>query len=105
MVDDTRDTAFVIFAVIVGMAVGAGSAGSAAAGHSGRGVAAAVCWVGRHLAECTHARAGGREHALDSARARGPDLEGAITSILKQYLEDYRLAAVETAATKRFRWK
>jgi uncharacterized membrane protein YhiD involved in acid resistance len=93
VVDDTRDTAFVIFAVIVGMAAGAGLLAVPLLGIPA--VAVAAMLLGRTPPKPTASRA--PETTLTIRTAIETNLEGAIASILKQYLDESRLIAVETA--------
>lgn len=91
VVDDTRDTAFVIFAVIVGMAAGAGLLLVPLLGIPVVGVAAVV--LGRSEKQ---PQADTRKSTLTIRLALGRDPEE-LSSILKQHLDDYQLVAVETA--------
>lgn len=94
VVDDTRDTAFVIFAVVVGMAVGAGLylvplvgvplVAVAAVGLSWWGPAAVA---GRDERPCT----------ISVRVGLGRDPETLLGAVLRSHLVDLRLLSVQTA--------
>lgn len=91
VVDDTRDTAFVIFAVIVGMAAGAGLM---LVPLLAMPVVGAVA-IGLARSERPAERRA-RESTLIIRLALERDAEE-LTGLLQKYLDDYRLIAVETA--------
>lgn len=93
VVDDTRDTAFVIFAVIVGMAAGAGLFMLAVVGIPIVGIAAV-------LLRQTQTRGNGSgepEHALQIRLGLGRDPEVIFGDIFRDQLSSYRLVAMTTA--------
>jgi uncharacterized membrane protein YhiD involved in acid resistance len=93
VVEDTRDTAFVIFSVIVGMAAGAGLFLVAVAGIPIVGAIAVV--MGRpNDAAAAQAMS---ESRLTVRLGLGRDPEATIGSVLNRHLESYRLNAIETA--------
>jgi hypothetical protein len=94
VVEDTRDTAFVIFSVIVGMAAGAGLFLVAVAGIPIVGAIAVV--LGRPR-EATAAAQASPESRLTVRLGLGRDPEAALGGVLNRHLESYRLSAVETA--------
>jgi uncharacterized membrane protein YhiD involved in acid resistance len=94
VVEDTRDTAFVIFAVIVGMAAGAGLMYVALVGIPI--VAVAAILLGRHR-ETTLKKTETAECTLAVRLGLGRDPEAALGGVLHRHLESYRLNAVETA--------
>jgi len=92
VVEDTRDTAFVIFAVVVGMGMGAG--------HF------VLCFVGIPLVAVVAIGMGqfgvalglnGTEHRLEVRVAINTDLEATIEELLQQHLAGWRLLSVGTA--------
>lgn len=92
VVRDTQDTAYVIFAVVVGMAVGAQNLWVAFIGILVTGVAAFVMML----------RAGARSDAqpaytLSLRLAIGHDVETLAGSTLDQYLEDRQTVSIATA--------
>jgi hypothetical protein len=91
VVEDTRDTAFVIFAVAVGMAVGAGYALLAAMGIPVVALAAAV------MARLDRPRAAGRPATLTVRFGLGYDPSELVTPVLIKHLDDVRLVAAGTA--------
>ena len=95
VVEDTRDTAFVIFAVIVGMAAGAGLFLVPAVGIPLVGAAAVL------LSRADGGKRGGDAATVESQLmvrlGLGRDPEQFLGSILARHLESYRLTAVETA--------
>lgn len=89
VVEDTRDTAFVIFAVVVGMAAGAGYVAVALAGLVAGGLAAVV----------VRPRRGGSAQAdwmLTVRVSIGQDADAAIAPVLSKYFEDVQLQATTT---------
>lgn len=101
VVEDTRDTAFVIFAVIVGMAAGAGLLLVPAVGIPLAGAAA----IFMNRADSGNGRNGGsrasnavpNESQLTVRLGLGRDPEQFLGSILTRHLESFRLLGVETA--------
>jgi uncharacterized membrane protein YhiD involved in acid resistance len=91
VVDDTRDTAFVIFAVIVGMAAGAGLLLVPLLGIPVVGVAAIL--LGRSQRK---PKVKTRESTLTIRLALDRD-PSELGGILEQHLDEYRLVSVETA--------
>ncbi|HEX4612163.1 MAG TPA: DUF4956 domain-containing protein [Urbifossiella sp.] len=91
VVDDTRDTSFVIFAVAVGMAVGAGFPGLALVGIPVVGLTAAVLalWGG----------AGATAHAskLVVRLAAGADPQAVLRPAFDKHLKEVRFQAADTA--------
>ena len=93
VVDDTRDTAFVIFAVVVGMAVGAGIMG--------------VCYIGVPVVAVVSMALCSRERALLAVKSierrlelrvdGGVDPVGLLTDVFRQQLATHRLTAASTA--------
>ncbi len=97
VVDDTRDTAFVIFAVVVGMAIGSGQFG--------------VCLIGIpivSLVAITLASNGSRlvtdaqrnrasEHRLEIRMGSGHDPVALLTELFQRELVSYRLTQIVTA--------
>jgi hypothetical protein len=95
VVDDTRDTAFVIFAVVVGMAAGAGAYLVAAVGIPIVGLVAWVlAWWGRS-GEKTGAPVVGQT-TLVVRVGTGVDPAAGVAQVLAKHAEDVRLAAVAT---------
>ncbi len=90
VVDDTRDTAFVIFAVVVGMGVGARYGELAACGIPVVGLTA---W----LLSLWGGEVGPRRGALVIRTAAGLDPEEVVGGILRSRLTDYHLTAAGTA--------
>ena len=92
VVEDTRDTAFVIFAVIVGMAAGAGLLLVPLLGIPLVGGVAIV------LSRSEISQAALNENCSLAVRlGLGRDPELALGPILGRYLKNYRLVAAETA--------
>ncbi len=93
VVDDTRDTAFVIFAVVVGMAAGAGLLLIPLVGIPVVGVAAvllsrpAMGTKSREFADCS----------LSIRIGLGHDPEKLLGDLFSQYLESCRLRGIATA--------
>jgi hypothetical protein len=92
VVDDTRDTAFVIFAVVIGMAVGAGQLGLALVGLP---IVGGAAWV---------LSAWGREPGGPAGPATlvvrlgiGLDPEAVLGGVLGRHLAEYRLVSTGTA--------
>lgn len=102
VVEDTRDTAFVIFAVIVGMAAGSGVYAVPAVGIP---LVAVVAWAlaawGRTGAETPQRRNGSLPEAppqtLVVRMGIGFDPDVALAKVLAEYLADCRLVAAATA--------
>ena len=91
VVEDTRDTAFVIFAVAVGMAVGAGYAVLAALGVPVVALAAAVmAWLGQP-------GVAGRPATLTVRVGLGHDPHELLAPLLGKHQDYVRLVAVGTA--------
>lgn len=93
VVRDTQDTAFVIFAVVVGMAVGAHNPWVALIGIAVVGVAAYLMRI-RPVATSTTVDA---EFKLDLRVASGHDLNGALAAELDAFTSSRRLLSVGTA--------
>ena len=93
VVEDTRDTAFVIFAVIVGMAAGAGHLVLPLIGIPVVGVAA----VALSRFGSSPAPAESPESTLAIRLGLGRDPELVLDPILAKQLESFRLVAAETA--------
>ena len=92
VVDDTRDTAFVIAAVVVGMAVGAEMSAVALAGLPVLAVSALLLSVwGRGWG----GRAGGA--TLVVRFGLGPDPQAALAATLAKHLRSFRLVGTATA--------
>jgi hypothetical protein len=91
VVRDTEDTAFVIFAVIIGMAAGAFNLAVASMGLVV--VSVAAFWMRpKRLAA-----SGGGEYALELRVGVGRDLKDLVGPVLDQHAADYRLLSVGTA--------
>ncbi len=91
VVRDTQDTAFVIFAVVVGMAVGAGDLNVALVGLVLVGAAAfAVRQKATHLAKEENAH-------LEVRVGIGQDLEGLLKGVFGNYLTYHQIRSVATA--------
>ena len=97
VLDDTQDIAFVIFAVVVGMASGTGAMGVAAIGS--------VVMIGTLFASKAsvfqQVRVG-KSHEIIEATLKlrmsiGVDYQGVITPLLDSILSSYRLVSAETA--------
>jgi hypothetical protein len=91
VVDDTRDTAFVIFAVVTGMAVGAGQIGLALVGLPVVGLAA---WVLSGWAREVEGAAG--PATLVVRLGIGLDPEAVLGGVLFRHLQEFRLVAAGT---------
>ena len=91
-VQDTRDTAFVIFSVVVGMATGGGHLQAAVAGLLVGSIAAIVT-------RPTAARDTGRgtNYELRVKLGIGENADGALTRLLNKYLNACRLRTTTTA--------
>ena len=97
IVEDTRDTAFVIFAVIVGMAAGAGAFRVAALGIP---VVAAMAWFLRAWG----GNGNGNQAALRMPPGKlivrlgiGSDPNGPVAEVLRKHCAEVRLVAIGTA--------
>jgi hypothetical protein len=95
-VQDTRDTAFVIFSVIVGMAAGAGSLVAAGIGLVLVGMAVLVAARWPRSAPAVVALTPLYEHVTVRI-GLGPFPEASLGQVLREYVEDYQL--VETATS------
>lgn len=93
VVEDTRDTAFVIFAVIVGMAAGSGLITMPLIGIPL--VGAVAIGLSRH--DTAHAPAAAEESDLKIRLGLGQDPQALLGSILDRYLTGFRLVAADTA--------
>ena len=92
VVDDTADTAFVIFAVVLGMAVGSGYTVLAAVGLPLVGVAAAVmAWWDKPRA------AAGKGATLKVRVGLGIDPAAVVGSLFAEHLSTFTLVSLETA--------
>ena len=94
VVEDTRDTAFVIFAVAVGMAAGAGALSVPLVGIP---LAALAAFLFRPAAAAAAAPAEARDCDLRIRIGFGHDPEGLLGAVLDQYIERRRLTAAATA--------
>ena len=93
VVEDTRDTAFVIFAVVVGMAAGAGAYLVAVVGIPiVGGIAWLLAWWGR---SGNNAALAGQT-ALVVRAGTGTDPAAAVAQVIAKHAEDVRLTAVAT---------
>lgn len=90
VVDDTRDTAFVIFAVVTGMAVGTGMVALAAAALP---VVASAAWL---LSRWAPVPPAGRA-TLTVRVGLGADPDALLAPFLEQHFEDIRLLSAVTA--------
>jgi len=88
VVEDTRETAFVIFAVVVGMAVGAGHPVLALVGIAITGIAAAVVR--------TRSSSAAERWALNVRVAAGATPEAPLQDAFNKHLDDVRLVATST---------
>ncbi len=94
VVDDTRDTAFVIFAVVVGMGIGSGQFGVCLIGIPIVSlVAITMATNGSKLATATAAT----EHRLEIRMSSGHDPVELLTELFQQELASYRLTQIVTA--------
>lgn len=91
VVEDTRDTSFVIFAVVVGMALGAGNI--------------LICVIGVPLVSLVAAGLSLVGHTLPSAEQRrleirvgaGRDPEELLAGVLREQLQSWKLASIVSA--------
>jgi hypothetical protein len=90
VVDDTRDTSFVIFAVAVGMAVGAGFPGLALVGIPVVGLTAAVLAFWGGTAAVQPAK-------LVVRMANGADPQATLDGVFAKHLREFRFQAADTA--------
>jgi hypothetical protein len=90
VVQDTWDTVFVIFSVVLGMACGAGHFSLALLGLVVGGVAA-------FLVRPRPAKAVDREYHLSVRLGIGSKPEALLASVLEKYMEGYRLLSTSTA--------
>jgi hypothetical protein len=93
VVRDTQDTAFVIFAVVVGMAVGAQHPSLSLVGIA---VVSLAAFLMRPKASSTPSGIEGR-YRLDVRVAAGQDLNGALAAALDAHVVDRRLVSIGTA--------
>lgn len=93
VVEDTRDTAFVIFAVIVGMAAGAGLIMLAAIGIPLVTLAAVAL---RHVQTNQQGRSQ-FDHSLHLRLGLGREPEALFNEVFQQHLEGFRLVSTATA--------
>ena len=92
LVDDTRDTAFVIFAVVVGMAVGAGTVNVYLIGVPVVAVTSfCLSFVGRGFPSLN------LDRRLEIRVEGGIDSDALLSEIFRQQLTSQRLTAVSTA--------
>ena len=91
VVRDTSDTAFVIFAVAVGMAVGAGHPAVAV---SGIGVVGVAAWIMSRRGALTPAE---DAYVLDVKVGVGQDAETALRPMLDPFVKTKRLTSLATA--------
>ncbi|HEU0005975.1 MAG TPA: DUF4956 domain-containing protein [Terriglobia bacterium] len=91
-VQDTRDTAFVIFAVVIGMASGAGHLLAACVGTLVAGMAA----IATRPTPLSPAALGAR-YNLTVKLGLGQNAEGLLQRFFEKYLDAYRLLATTTA--------
>ena len=95
VVEDTRDTAFVIFAVVVGMAAGAGAYLVAVVGIPiVGGIAWMLAWWGRSGDKRAVPLAG--QTTLVIRVGTGVDPAGGVAEVIAKHAEDVRLTAVAT---------
>ena len=92
VVDDTRDTSFVIFAVVVGMAIGAGYLDVCIVGVP----IVAVVALSMNAVGCG-LRPASRESLLEVRIGSGFDPDPLLTEVFRRYLTSYRLTAATTA--------
>jgi hypothetical protein len=95
VVEDTRDTAFVIFAVIVGMAAGAGLIRVAAIGIPI--VTVVAVGMGRSRGANASQATDAPQSKLTIRLGLGRDPEASLGAVLSRHVDGYRLAQVETA--------
>jgi hypothetical protein len=96
VVEDTRDTVFVIFAVIVGMAAGAGSVLVPVIGIPIVSIAAVLLSLRSGAAPVSVAPEN-NPSTLSIRLGLGRDPEKVLTEVLQRHLESFRLSGVETA--------
>jgi uncharacterized protein DUF4956 len=94
VVEDTRDTAFVIFAVIAGMAAGAGAYRVAALGIP---IVAAMAWLLRLWGGNGNGVAKGPHGKLVVRLGIGSDPNGPLAETLRKHTVDTHLVSVATA--------
>ena len=94
VVEDTRDTAFVIFAVIAGMAAGAGAYRVAAYGIP---IVAAMAWLLRAWGGNGGSAAKTPPGKLVVRLGIGSDPNGPLTETLRKHTASFRLVAIATA--------
>jgi hypothetical protein len=95
VVEDTRDTAFVIFAVVVGMAAGAGAYLVAAVGIPIVGLVAwLLSWWGRSGEKSANPFAG--QTTLIVRVGTGVDPAAGLATVIAKHADDVRLTAVAT---------
>lgn len=95
VVEDTRDTAFVIFAVVVGMAAGAGAYLVAVVGIPiVGGIAWMLAWWGRSGDKNAVPLAG--QTTLVARVGTGVDPAGGVAGVIAKHADDVRLTAVAT---------
>jgi uncharacterized membrane protein YhiD involved in acid resistance len=95
VVEDTRDTVFVIFAVIVGMAAGAGSILVPLIGIPIVSVAAVLLSLTNPSPITLDTR--NNQSTLSIRLGLGRDPDKVLTEVLQRHLADFRLSGVETA--------
>jgi hypothetical protein len=95
VVEDTRDTVFVIFSVIVGMAAGAGSVFVPLVGIPIVSVAAILLSLIQSGLTTTESSSNPSELFIRLALGRDPDT--VLHDVLQRHLARFRLSAVETA--------
>jgi predicted outer membrane lipoprotein len=93
VVEDTRDTAFVIFAVVVGMAAGAGAYLVAAVGIP---IVGLVAWLVAAWGRSGPQTAKPNETALQVRVGTGVDVTATIDPVLAKHTDGARLVAVGT---------
>lgn len=91
-VQDTRDTAFVIFAVAAGMAIGAGHPAVAAVGTVAVG---GVAWLFRDPTP-RHRRAGTRVYDLEIRVGLAADADASVGRLLAEHDPDAKVVAART---------
>jgi hypothetical protein len=92
VVEDTRDTAFVIFAVVIGMAIGSGHAVLAMLGVPAILIASLVM---KHYG--LPAANGGGPMLLSVKLALGLDPDGTLVAVFERHLSEYKFTGTETA--------
>lgn len=97
VVEDTRDTVFVIFAVIVGMAAGTGSVLVPVVGIPVVTVAAVLLSLIGAGGTSTVLASETNPSTLSIRLGLGRDPEKVLTDVLQRHLESFRLSGVETA--------